>query len=1745
MTQTPAPWSQPLPFDINEALAREVERQAREGPAQTRIQPPQQDPIAESQEFMEWSQRAEEGLSAMASGAPGLPSTAQVQAAEEKSGGGIFGKLKSIPGVSGALDKAGDFLELPPVAKTLDVAASVIQPIEETAISVGEAILVPPVGPWQDRKWEAQNRLAGAAVTTLTQGPQAAGQQLQAANEERPLWEQIALGTLATLPLPIVGIGSAPLKVPFMAARNAARAAKIAELAGRTAPDAGDLGIFGRAAEEATGMGAPALLPAPGAAVGETVGYPLTSALKSVDEISADIQAATHPSALARVPILRDVVRAINPSALVADPDPELVSNLARYFGVDNAEAANIARKVQADLLAHTRAGSRGENLIAAVEQMINREARRVGLTAKDGVLNVPSRTGVVAALGDVFENPSQFVLNPQQSRFVDEVQLILEDALRSEKAKGVEVAELYSEEGRYFPRQVVEVRGDVRARGPIGQMPGAKQGFQQGRYYQSQAEAMAAGVKYGDNIGAAVGIRLRAGLKASFDKDLQGLLSPLMRSTTDEFPKMFAEAGVRFPAFGGKVSAEGIMNLLTEHFTRKPPSSFFSIPEMVNNFMRPLILAGDLGSTGLQLLATAYTRPVSFFKAFALGLDEIITNGKFGQAYFSNKARVIERGTRAGMIWNGTEMTFDDLRRGRMATQIINAITSHTPLGRFERGFNTMLNVAATENFEAMIGIRAIGGPQVFTRLERAVLGDIKAGADDEIAAAIANKMTGRISLKDLGYSANSRSFLSDVVLAARYQAAFIGAVGDALQGGMRGAEGRRILGHLIGGAIMTHLAMAKATGQEPNLDPRESDFLRIKFDGVYYGLGGVWYQHIRMASEIEQAIQEGRSKDIDNILARRARGLSAPVIGLLITQKMGEDYFGNDLRNWQDRVKESMPIPIAARTALKEGVGPALAQFFGGSAFPVSPYEQINDISRKAYNGKEYSELDTDQKRTIDARADVKALFAQMSESQRRQGSPEQGARDQITAFREKTFIEQQFDDDRLTKGNITFDAWQENYRARAKATHDVSDQLSQAFGIEYKDKDPKSLPPIKAALANYFNVDPDEYLDKETGKLTADFFKAQDATLAKLTSEQRAAAFAEIEKYQTPLVREYKAFNRDRSDAFDALEAQGINLEDPRDREKIRADPALSAVYDRARSSFTPSGAVGTLTGGSYADRVRQLEIEQGIPDIAKRALAGDVQALDQWGDMRGNFLTLKAGMGIGIFGELNVDPETPVGKLVQEYYDIKLTDFRDESGTADYGAYYAAQDAKLATMPKDLADAIRNRPVFDDDAAEQVDAQWRAGRELIRNAPSRYTGLEGDFADEYALFARDVNFYRPIIEEQLGRAVRPDDIARRLATERGNINLYEWYDALQSPSERDKLRNPAYDKFLADNQTILQPFHRSLYGHAQLGRMGVVPPPEQRQVQGINYTPAGIGRTSPEELGRLLPGGVSGFIDSARAGVGITPSPTSPQVPSAGVVAAAPVPPGGGLPETRAQVGPPTIPTGTAAPKIGPNARVHYTPETRNMTVYDPDTKAWHVFNFGRPTGNMNTLNGEQALALAKANGIDETLAPKDPLIEGNVTPAGEPPPQLSNDLDVQYDPKERALVVIDRGTGKRYYFNFEYPQNTSNTLAPQQAMDLWQRYVPPTGQEGTTPAQPRAFEGIEEPVITGREQVEYDPDRQVLTATDPRTGRSFYYDFRYPYSNRNTLRPEQAAQLRDQYMREYYPQDLGIFSRSVA
>jgi hypothetical protein len=900
-------------------------------------------------------------------------------------------------------------------------------------------------------------------------------------------------------------------------------------------------------AARAAGEGLPAV------AGGETIGLASPRTLKTVAEIADDARRSTQNAfgaltrGAARFGPTRALADFVNPSALIDSPPAGVVDELGE-------EAAS---QLQANLVAHARQMDQGSAIASAIEEGIGHRARAVGLDVEDGlVVSVKGSPPV----GDLFENPSRYSLTSDQRRLVDEVQAVLNDMNAVEQAAGVKKGLLFSGEGRYFPRLV------------------RKQGFTRERFYETMQEGMDAGVRYEDDIGAIVGTRIRAGMKATSDESLAQLIRPLGR--TLKAPRTtvgIGETGTMVPALGGRAFPPQTGRAIMDALNPAPPGSTLRFTDALNSVLRPIQATGELSFWGIQMMASIFRNPAAFARGALYSLDGLLLDGRMYGRYMQNNADWINRFVRGNGVWNSSEFTFDQAVKSKTIRAVFGRIGVKGALGRFDQAFNQGLNVTALENFKGMVGLGDSVGFDAFNRAIRRGLGDFAGETADEVAASIASKMTGRLPVRGLGVKATQRSVESTLAFAPRYYRAMFGLLGDAIQGGMRGAEARRVLGSLFAGALATHVAVAHALGQEPNLDPRNSNFLTVRVGGTKVGIGGPIYGLARMLAESAENPDKLKSANMNNPLVRWARGRAAPILSLATDLVTQETFMGKKIDSAGDLFREiaTTPLPFIAQQTIEEGPESFPAQFLGLRAFPESAFDQFRrdrDAGAQELFGKPYGDLNQIEKAQVDAMPQVEAAQQRLRDMPGRDDLVSRGW-DELDTFRESQNQEQLQDDAALEAGTMEPGMWRQRHADRETRFFERREAIADFAGLEFKPRDADEGT-VDAAINAFFAVKYEDYVDSLTGETDwSAFDEAQDEALASL-SERDRQSFEELVlgKHDTPMERRYRTEGkRLRDELGDIPQFRGISVE--RKREIDAFLRRVRGIRDRIKDERGP--------------------------------------------------------------------------------------------------------------------------------------------------------------------------------------------------------------------------------------------------------------------------------------------------------------------------------------------------------------------------------------------------------------------------------------------------------------------------------------------------------------------------------------------------------------------------------------------
>jgi hypothetical protein len=293
--------------------------------------------------------------------------------------------------------------------------------------------------------------------------------------------------------------------------------------------------------------------------------------------------------------------------------------------------------------------------------------------------------------------------------------------------------------------------------------------------------------------------------------------------------------------------------------------------------------------------------------------------------------------------------------------------------------------------------------------------------------------------------------------------------------------------------------------------------------------------------------------------------------------------------------------------------------------------------------------------------------------------------------------------------------------------------------------------------------------------------------------------------IQTYETDAQKRAKAFKQETGMDFD--------YDNPGHWAVIRTDPAFedfAGLSDQAQE-----------TQEFLTEEMKTA----GLPEMAAALMRGDPVGpafKDAWEDFEGTRADAAARLAYG--REEGVPDDTSY----INWRNITREQFQDPvTFEYDYGAYYAAKDAAFELIPQPIKDALLQVGAPDPAVAEYATRLVEA-RRLRRGLYdiSKWQGLTPEQSQELDAFIREVGEQAPLIAQQLGQRISEKDVAQWLADQRGTPQLAEWFEALQSSTERDRLRNPEYESFIRGNRAQLQMWFPELYSQAAMERMDII-------------------------------------------------------------------------------------------------------------------------------------------------------------------------------------------------------------------------------------------------------------------------------------------------------------------------------
>ena len=727
----------------------------------------------------------------------------------------------------------------------------------------------------------------------------------------------------------------------------------------------------------------------------------------------------------------------------------------------------------------------------------IDRTGRVLNVTFKAGPPSVQTVSpGAVGQpfINDVLSYPQRYNLTPGQKEYSRIAQEILEANRTSLRANGVKLKDAFGpvydegigqmviQEGVYFPR--IAVGKEITAgavtppgRGVIPGRVGAKQVQQKPRYYGSQAEGEAAGIRYLNDPTEVLRLTIRAGRKATADKDLVNYIrtQPGVRVKVppDDYDPWIEGLVTGHPGFAGTIMPKQMSREIVAALD-DVGNEFLRNANSLANISRFLSTGlADVGFVLIQGQVALARKPAAWGRTVGLTFQTLTRGeGPLGR-YFTENGDTIQRMA----TYRAAPLQSSEYVVGAQKGSLIGKTPLLGPVaGRMGGAFNTWMDVS---RIELNKGMRHLARNDVEAR-------DL---------TNIIDGMVGMTSSRQLGLSATRRQLEGSFFLfAPRYRRAVAGLFLSAAQGGLRGAEARKALGSLILGGEAFMSALAIGLGQEdrliptserpipPMFDIRSGTFMTVNIGKTEVGIGGAIRSTLRNLGELYEAAaepqnEENRVKSVAEAALRSFRGVTSPLTGTAFDLVTGKTWIGDPVYDAKGMVRvfgqRLLPFWLSSYVSDTPRPGPQVgaAEFFGGRTYPSAQ----QDVAARELFGQQYSRTLERYQRTMARELEIPTRRSPWKEAR----EAREGRLASLTS------LAQQARTSRL-EPLVIRDAY---YRINNR----YQDTLARLFGEkETEPRDLDSSDPLRRAVAQYYAIfDKPGVQDRRTGIVDWDKF------------------------------------------------------------------------------------------------------------------------------------------------------------------------------------------------------------------------------------------------------------------------------------------------------------------------------------------------------------------------------------------------------------------------------------------------------------------------------------------------------------------------------------------------------------------------------------------------------------------------------------------------------------------------------
>jgi len=681
-------------------------------------------------------------------------------------------------------------------------------------------------------------------------------------------------------------------------------------------------------------------------------------------------------------------------------------------------------------------------------------------------------------------------------------------------------------------------------------------------------------------------------------------------------------ESAIMEPFAGGWVTSKETANAIANEFGAPtgPIAAILNGMGAVNDFFTPLWAGADLSSIALQNAAAFGVNPVGTTSMMARAIGSVVTDERLYSQLVRSKKDIITDFAAHGGSWYSDAMLGIEERITSGQLVIKKIPIANMVYGKTNSFWNRSINLSSLNQYEmALNTIDDVGEDVFMDSLAKAFPNVIaKSGArtaKEEIVAVISH-FSGRMAIPEsAALRPMSRLALRALPFAGRYWAGWAKAIGDMAVGGQVGQKAalRLFAGWIVAGAGF-YATAALLTGQEPELNPIKDGkfnpkFLTLKIGDSRVGIGGPLQQTMTLLARLASD-----PKNSHEILTKFARGKASPAMAMLADLFTGEQFTGERVGNLT-KPENLIPYmtshlapffaqdPIRAATiAIMNGEDPgeiwretkralwsSPGTFLGFRAFPVSPYEKLDDAVDQLVDegklpeevrGRQYKDLLSSQKAIVrNATKDVQQQLKAEREREINKEDITATAFAQAEEAAELTKTQLVKAGTQLTTGRITHTEYREivnSIEEQARGRRDIVDSLFEQAGkaldtndVPYDNPKP-GLEQTFNDLWTYYNI----------------FDRYPDAVVDPDIKEQM---FEEIEQFRTGIGPDREAAMDANLGVKKAESKAWAQLRD--DRRVIREsgywdipDSAWQFLQDRAQIDLPP-------TYDEYVEGVRE--------------------------------------------------------------------------------------------------------------------------------------------------------------------------------------------------------------------------------------------------------------------------------------------------------------------------------------------------------------------------------------------------------------------------------------------------------------------------------------------------------------------------------------------------------------------------